>query len=281
MMWDAAAAKTRAQGGTIQMGQTLADLAYDATKKLWTASAITAEGTTHTYTADNVISSAPITELTSALSASADCVRAANGLRYRDFITVALIVNKPDLFPDNWIYIHEAAVKVGRIQNFRSWSPEMVPDASLACLGLEYFCFENDGLWAASDAELIGLAKKELEQIGLATWNDVKDGCVVRQKKAYPVYDDAYKANVDVVRTELAAHYPSLHLVGRNGMHKYNNQDHAMMTAMLTVKNIEAGAAVYDIWNVNEDAEYHEAGGSGAEEALKSERLVPRKVQAA
>ena len=154
----------------------------------------------------------------------------------------------------------------------------MVPDPKLACLGLEYFCFENDGIWSASDDELIGLAKKELEQIGLADWNDVKDGCVVRQTKAYPVYDDSYKTNVDTVRAELAANYPSLHLIGRNGMHKYNNQDHAMMTAMLTVKNIEAGSNVFDIWNVNEDAEYHEAGGSGAREALKSERLVPRKV---
>ena len=278
MMWDAAAAKTRAQGGTIHMGQTLSSLVYDKATKVWTITTTATDGMVHTYTANNVISSAPITELTKALSPSAACVKAANALRYRDFITVALIVNKPDLFPDNWIYIHEKAVKVGRVQNFRSWSPEMVPDPKLACLGLEYFCFENDGIWSASDDELIGLAKKELEQIGLATWNDVKDGCVVRQKKAYPVYDDAYKANVETVRSELAANYPSLHLVGRNGMHKYNNQDHAMMTAMLTVKNIEAGSNVFDIWNVNEDAEYHEAGGSGTQEALKSERLVPRKV---
>ena len=122
-------------------------------------------------------------------------------MRYRDFLTVALIVDKPDLFPDNWIYIHEPSVKVGRIQNFRSWSPEMVPDAKLACLGLEYFCFEGDGLWNASDAELIALAKKELAIIGLATEAEVKDGCVVRQKKAYPVYDESYKANVETIRT--------------------------------------------------------------------------------
>jgi protoporphyrinogen oxidase len=172
-------------------------------------------------------------------------------------------------------------VKVGRIQNFRSWSPEMVPDDKLACLGLEYFCFEGDGLWGATDGELIGLAKKELEQIGLATWNDIKDGCVVRQKKAYPVYDDAYRMHVDTIREDIAANYPRLHLVGRNGMHKYNNQDHAMMTAMLTVKNIMADADVYDIWNVNEDAEYHEAGASGVEEALKSVRMVPQALKKA
>ena len=150
-----------------------------------------------------------------------------------------------------------------------------------SCLGLEYFCFEGDGLWNATDGELIGLGKKELEQIGLAAWNDIKDGCVVRQKKAYPVYDDSYKANVETVRAELAQKFPTLHLVGRNGMHKYNNQDHAMMTAMLTVKNIIAGSNIYDVWNVNEDAEYHEAGEAGVREALGSVRLVPQRVGAA
>lgn len=281
MMWDAAAAKTRAQGGTIHMGTTLKTLAHDNGTGLWTITAETTGGAIRTFTARDVISSAPLNELMRSMAPKPASLPAAEKLRYRDFITVALIVDKPDLFPDNWIYIHEPSVKVGRIQNFRSWSPEMVPDEKLACLGLEYFCFEGDGLWAASDGELIGLAKKELEQIGLATWNDIKDGAVVRQKKAYPVYDEAYRFNVDTIREDIAANYPSLHLVGRNGMHKYNNQDHAMMTAMLTVKNILAGKAEYDIWNVNEDAEYHEAGVSGAEEALKSVRMVPERVKAA
>jgi len=156
-----------------------------------------------------------------------------------------------------------------------------VPDSKLACLGLEYFCFEGDGLWAADDKDLLALARKELATIGLATEDDCVDGCVVRQKKAYPVYDDGYKRNVEAIRSELAEKYPTLHLVGRNGMHKYNNQDHAMMTSMLTVKNIAAGEMLYDIWNVNEDAEYHEAGGSGAEEALKSVRMVPAKLRKA
>ncbi len=278
MMWDAAAQKTRAQGGTIHMGQALRSLKWDAAAKLWTITSKSADGDVATYTANHVISSAPMTELVRALPLNPKLDAAAKGLRYRDFLTVALMVNKPDLFPDNWIYIHEPSVKVGRIQNFRSWSPEMIPDPNATCLGLEYFCFEGDGLWTASDDDLIALAKKELSFIGLAESDNITDGCVVRQKKAYPVYDDAYKANVETIRSELAASYPTLHLVGRNGMHKYNNQDHAMMTAMLTVKNIEAGENHYDIWNVNEDAEYHEAGGSGVEEALKSERLVPRKV---
>ncbi len=278
MMWDAAAAKTRAQGGDIHMGMRLDKLSWDASAKRWTMTARREDGTTGTFTGNHVISSAPITELVRSIDAPLKCIKSAGSLRYRDFITVALIVDKADLFPDNWIYIHEPAVKVGRIQNFRSWSPEMVPDEKLACLGLEYFCFEGDGIWSASDGELIGLAKKELEQIGLATWNEIKDGCVVRQKKAYPVYDEDYKFHVETIRSELAESFPTLHLVGRNGMHKYNNQDHAMMTSMLTVKNIAAGRTIYDIWNVNEDAEYHEAGNTGEIEALKSVRLVPQRV---
>jgi protoporphyrinogen oxidase len=187
------------------------------------------------------------------------------------------MVKKPELFPDNWIYIHDPSVKVGRVQNFRSWSPEMAPQG-MSCLGLEYFCFEGDGLWTADDADLIALAKKEIAQIGLISANDVTDACVVRQPKAYPVYDDDYRHNVAMIRLDLETTYPTLHLVGRNGMHKYNNQDHAMMTAMLTARNILAGERRYDVWNVNEDAEYHEAGGSGVQEALQSERLVPRKA---
>lgn len=278
MMWDAAARKTRAQGGAIHMDAKLDTLAYDAATKRWAIAAKCGSGEIKRFTADHVISSAPITELIASLTERPQCIDAAQKLRYRDFLTVALVVEKPDLFPDNWIYIHEPRVTVGRIQNFRSWSPEMIPNETQSCLGLEYFCFEGDGLWESSDADLIALAKKELAVIGLAAEDEVMDGCVVRQKKAYPVYDEGYKTNVEAIRAELDEKYPTLHLVGRNGMHKYNNQDHAMMTAMLTVENIIAGKQIYDIWNVNEDAEYHEAGNSGTSEALKSVRIVPRKV---
>ena len=281
MMWDAAAAKTRAQGGEIHMGHSLHRLHFDEAAQRWSIEAKREDGSIAQFSARHVISSAPIRELVRAIDPLPDCMAAADNLRYRDFITVALVVNKPDLFPDNWIYIHEPSVKVGRIQNFRSWSPEMVPDPNLACLGLEYFCFEGDGLWTASDEELIALAKKELAIIGLAQEDEILVGCIVRQKKAYPVYDEGYRERVGSIRDELATRYPTLHLVGRNGMHKYNNQDHAMMTAMLTAENIQAGKLVYDIWNVNEDAEYHEAGESGASEALSSVRLVPEKVRAA
>ncbi|MEQ1651772.1 MAG: NAD(P)/FAD-dependent oxidoreductase [Hyphomicrobium sp.] len=278
MMWDAAARKTREQGGTIHMGTRLMGLSFDKPSGIWTITAHKENGEVLSFTAKHVISSAPITELVNSFTEKPKCVESAAKLRYRDFITVAVVVDKPDLFPDNWIYIHEPSVKVGRIQNFRSWSPEMVPNEKLACLGLEYFCFEGDGLWTAPDEELLALARKELAIIGLATEDECIDGCVVRQKKAYPVYDEGYKQNVEAIRADLAETYPTLHLVGRNGMHKYNNQDHAMMTSMLTVKNIAAGEMLYDIWNVNEDAEYHESGDSGVEEALKSVRMVPRRV---
>ena len=233
-------------------------------------------------TAEHVISSAPMRSLVRGLSpeASPAALDAAKSLNYRDFLTVVLIVKDKDRFTDNWIYIHEPSVMVGRIQNFKSWSPEMVPDPSLNCYGLEYFCFEGDGLWTSSDADLISRAKIEIEKIGLADPADVVDGCVVRQAKAYPVYDDDYAKNVDTIKKELDSRYPNMHLVGRNGMHKYNNQDHAMMTAMLCVENIKAGRQMYDLWEVNQDAEYHESGAAGDQKQLGATglRMVPARV---
>jgi len=171
---------------------------------------------------------------------------------------VALMFDKPDVFADNWIYIHDPSVKVGRVQNFASWSPEMVP-AGMTCLGLEYFCFEGDGLWAMSDEELIALAKQEIAKVGLASVDDVTGGCVVRQPKAYPVYDDAYRDHVAMIRLDLEQSYPTLHLIGRNGMHKYNNQDHSMLTAMTAVDNILAGITDKSaLWEINTEQDYHE-----------------------
>ena len=282
MMWETAARKIERMGGQIFMDTGLERLRWNALANHWVVSARNGgEGEVSEISATHVISSAPITDLVASIDPRPDCAANAQALRYRDFITVALItrLESAKAFPDNWIYIHDPSVKVGRIQNFLSWSPEMAPPG-YACLGLEYFCFEGDGLWTSPDADLIELAKHEIGRIGLIQPQDVVDACVVRQPKAYPVYDDAYQANVEAVRAELEAKYPTLHLVGRNGMHKYNNQDHAMMTAMLTAENILAGARKYDTWQVNEDAEYTESGYSGAESALKSERLVPRKVAA-
>ncbi|GJE09611.1 MULTISPECIES: NAD(P)/FAD-dependent oxidoreductase [Methylobacterium] len=278
MMWEAAAAKVRAQGGRVLLDRGVDSLGYDPGTGIWTVAARRADGTRETFTARHVVSSAPVRDLIDAIRPRPLSTFNARALKYRDFLTVALIAKARTDFPDNWIYIHDPSVKVGRVQNFRSWSPEMVPDDGHTCLGLEYFCFEGDGLWNATDADLVDLAKREIAQIGLIDPADVVDACVVRQPKAYPVYDEEYAGHVATVRRELERDFPSLHLVGRNGMHKYNNQDHAMMTAMLTVENILCGRRRHDVWQVNEDAEYTEAGVSGAQAALGSERLVPRKV---
>jgi protoporphyrinogen oxidase len=284
MLWDAAAAKIRAQGGIVQLGQTVTSMSRQPDGS-WSVTARDITGAEQNFHCDHVISSMPMRSLGTALQpalppAAAD---AAAKLRYRDFLVVALILKDRDLFDDNWIYIHDPAVKVGRIQNFKSWSPDMVPDAALNCYGLEYFCFEGDGLWTSTDSDLVKLASAELIALGLARPEDILEGTVVRQPKAYPVYDDQYQEHVDTIRFALDAHYPNLHLVGRNGMHKYNNQDHAMMTAMLTAKNILAGQQIYDVWQVNQDAEYHEDGEAGAQTTQRpalGERLVPTKIPA-
>ena len=281
MMWEAARDFVTAKGNRVLMNHALQQLSFDDQLQRWRVAATTGEGKSVIIKATHVISSAPIRELTSRIHPLPKAALNALKLRYRDFLTVALMIRSKDIFPDNWIYIHDSKVKVGRIQNYRSWSPEMVPDPSLACVGLEYFCFEGDGLWASSDEDLVELAKKEMQALGLCNPDDVEGGAVVRQEKAYPGYYDHYRDNVEAIRDELETAYPTLHLVGRNGMHRYNNQDHAMMTAMLTVRNIQAGRRAYDIWAVNEDAEYHEAGDEGAEAALASERLVPKRLKAA
>jgi protoporphyrinogen oxidase len=283
MMWEACAEKVKGMGGQIEMGCKVTACAYDEMTSAWSVQFQDQTGNVHVLDAEHVISSAPMRSLICGLSPNvSDRARiAAGSLKYRDFLTVMLILKERHVFDDNWIYIHDPGVKVGRIQNFRSWSPEMVPDSDKACYGLEYFCFEHDGLWDASDADLIELGRRELVKIGLAKEGDVVDGCVVRQKKAYPVYDDDYARHVAIIRQELEDRYPNLHLVGRNGMHKYNNQDHAMMTAMLCVENILADAKLYDLWQVNQDAEYHEAGPTAAEEATGTAlRLVPTRVVA-
>ncbi len=280
MMWEAARDRIVERGGQVLMGHALKQLSHNDTTDRWTVAA-THGDTPVTINAQHVISSAPMRELASRLHPLPATLGDAVELKYRDFLTVALMIRSPDLFPDNWIYIHDSKVKVGRVQNFRSWSPEMVPDPEIACVGLEYFCFEGDGLWSASDDDLVKLATEEMATLGLCEPQHVVGGAVVRQEKAYPVYDGDYAAHVDALRQDLEARYSTLHLVGRNGMHRYNNQDHAMMTAMLTVRNIAAGARVHDVWQVNEDAEYHEAGREGEQAALASVRQVPERLKAA
>ena len=281
MMWEACTEKVRKMGGEVMMERKVVGCRFDSANKLWSVTARGANDELEEYRAEHVISSMPIRELVAQIEPRLPeaALNAARSLRYRDFLTVGLIVHERGRFTDNWIYIHDPSVQVGRVQNYKSWSPEMVPDPDYCSYGLEYFCFEGDGLWTTSDTELIELAKMEIQKVNLASSADVVDGCVIRQPKAYPVYDDVYQQHVSTIRKAIDESYPTLHLVGRNGMHKYNNQDHAMMTAMLTAKNILAGERKYDVWAVNQDAEYHESGAAG-EKAAEVEARVPIKIAA-
>ncbi len=225
--------------------------------------------------ADHVISSMPLRELLSSFSPSppAEIREAASRLRYRDFLTVVLIVKQEKVFPDNWIYIHSPQVRVGRVQNFGSWSPEMVPDASTTSLGLEYFVQQGDDLWSSPDEALLELGARELAVLGLVSEHDVVDGTVVRMPKAYPVYDDAYKEVLALIRGYLAG-FPNLQVIGRNGQHRYNNQDHSMLAGMLAARNVVG--ETHDVWAVNVEQQYHEevADGKGrVEDRLTPERL--------
>lgn len=278
MMWEAAARHIEQMGGRVQLASVVRALAHDPATGNWR---VTYEDiytqARHEVLASDVISSMPLAELVAAIAHSPEDVRqAAASLRYRDFLLVALVLKPSDKgFDDNWLYIHEPGVQVGRIQNFHSWSPEMVPagDERL-CYGMEYFCNAGDGLWDSSDEALIAQASRELVKLGLANAGDVLGGYVVRQPKAYPVYDQEYQDHVNIIRQWLAESCPGLQVAGRNGMHKYNNQDHSMMTALLAARNILAGEKRYDVWQVNQDAQYHEEGQSGA----SGERLVPMPV---
>jgi protoporphyrinogen oxidase len=185
-----------------------------------------------------------------------EVMAAARGLRYRDFLTVAVVLNGEDLFPDNWIYIHDPNVNVGRIQNFRSWSPWMVPDPSKACVGLEFFCFQGDELWETADDELVKLGMRELEKLGLARADQLEFGFVERVPKAYPMYDSDYSDRVHAIRSWLDG-LDNFIQVGRNGLHRYNNSDHSMLSAMRAVDNLVKGTD-HDIWAVNVESAYHE-----------------------
>ena len=255
MMWERARELVEAQGSKVIMDTRVTAVHHRDGR----AVAITAEteGVATRYEVGHVISSMPLGALVKAMDPPPPphVLAAADGLRYRDFLTIALVVPQEVGFPDNWIYVHSPDVRLGRIQNFGSWSPYLVKDGR-TCLGLEYFVFEGDDLWVRSDADLVELGKQELEKLGLVPADRVEAGYVIRMPKAYPMYDDEYKAQVQTMREWMSACVPNVHPVGRNGMHRYNNQDHSMYTAMLSVDNIFG--ADHDIWNVNVEAEYHE-----------------------
>jgi protoporphyrinogen oxidase len=255
MMWERCAELVTEQGTKVVLDAAVTRIERDADGA--TSVISVTDGVPTRYDCTHVISSMPIGALLRAMDPPppAHVLDAADALRYRDFMTVALVVPEALAFPDNWIYINDSSVKVGRIQNFGAWSPYLVKDGR-TCLGLELFVNEGDEWWTMSDEDLIANGKRELEQIGLVPASEVESGYVVRMPKAYPFYDAHYKENVATLAGWLTEHAPNVHPVGRNGMHRYNNQDHSMYTAMLTVENIFG--ANHDVWNVNVDAEYHE-----------------------
>ena len=231
------------------------------------------------YPGAHFISSIPIRDLIVKLDPTpqSPLPETAERFHYRDFILVALMVQGRDLFPDNWIYVHDPNVTAGRIQNYGNWSPDMTPNPNLTCLGVEYFCKASDAIWAAPDRELVSLAKREVEQLGLVHREQVIDGAVVRMPKAYPIYDRGYEEALAIVR-DFLTRVPNLQLVGRNGMHRYNNQDHSMLTGILAARNV-AGAR-FDLWNLNVDQDYLEVGPEISNEELaaldRSQPLVPK-----
>ncbi len=272
MMWERARDRLVEQGVPVHMQAPVLRLEHEGGRVRTLVSG--QPGREQRTSVDAVINSMPLGDLVRALDPPAPepVLRAAAELHHRDFLTVALVVPQELAFPDNWIYIHDPDVKVGRIQNFGSWSPYLVKEG-MTCLGLEYFVFEGDELWTTHDETLVKLATQELAQLGLAPEDAVSGGYVVRMPKAYPVYDQTYQANVTVVRNWLESALPNLHTVGRNGMHRYNNADHSMMTALLAARNLLGETPAHDVWSVNVEDEYHEE--TEASQSAKTGRDAP------
>lgn len=257
MLWDMVKDGIETRGGQVRMKSTVVGINRNG-NRIESVVVSSCDGKTETVSGTDFISSMPIPVFINGLNPPAPdhVVEAANNLKFRDFLTVCLIVDKPELFPDNWIYIHYPEVQVGRIQNFKNWSPDMVPDHSKTSLGLEYFCNQGDELWNTPDEELIELGSREIDKIKLAKYEDVIDGAVFRVENTYPVYDSDYKEYLGVVREYLDS-IENFQTIGRNGLHRYNNQDHAMLTGMLAVRNMVLGEQ-NDLWVVNAEQEYLE-----------------------
>jgi protoporphyrinogen oxidase len=275
-MWERVRGALTVSGNAVALGQEVAAIRHEGGRvtSVVVRDPTEPSGAMREVEGTHFISTLPIRELVARCEPAlpAAIQEAANSLKYRDFLTVAVVVSREKVFPDNWIYIHDPKAVVGRIQNFKNWSPEMVPDPKTTCLGMEYFCFEGDGLWDSTDEQLVELARRDLARLRICKPEEVSWGVVVRQPKAYPVYDDVYKRHLAVLAGYFAEHLPNLQLVGRNGMHHYNNQDHSMMTALLAARNIALGTS-FDPWKVNTDAEYHEE--ARIEDEDQSGRLVP------
>ncbi|RMF57900.1 MAG: NAD(P)/FAD-dependent oxidoreductase [Calditrichaeota bacterium] len=275
MMWESCEKILAEQGNPTIHGQYVKKVKHDKFR-VESVVAVNQDGEETEYAGEQFISSMPLRELIFALDpAPPDKVlEAAHRLRYRDYLTVVLIVNREDVFPDNWIYIHTPEVKMGRIQNYKNWSPDMVPDISKTSLGLEYFLWEKDEEWTWPDERLIELGIKECSHLGLIERNEVIDGTVVRMKKAYPIYDRYYHSSVETLKNYLSE-FTNLQTIGRNGLHRYNNQDHSMLTAVYAARNIFGEC--YDVWSVNTETEYHEEGEVKA--AASGDRLIPTRIE--
>ena len=257
MMWEATRDRVLAAGGRVEMGQRVVGLTRTG-DQITGVTTRDSEGRERSFSASQVISTAPMSHLIKAMAnrVPAEVLAAANALRYRSFLTVVLALDAPDLFPDQWIYVHDSRLRVSRLQNFGNWSPELVPEPGYSCLGLEYFCDIGDDLWTMEDQALIELGTSELETLGFSRGAGIKFGRVVRVPRAYPVYDESYQRHVATIRSWIEEQATNLQLAGRAGMHRYNNQDHSMMTALLAARNLLGER--HDPWLVNTDAEYHE-----------------------
>jgi protoporphyrinogen oxidase len=255
-MWESCAQVIERKGGVVQLNAKVTRLRTDGMKVV-SADVVDEEGRVTTVKTPQVVNTMPLGELIAAFEPPPpqEVKDAAACLRYRDFLIVTLVLAKADPFPDNWIYVHAPTVRVGRIQNFRAWSKDMVPDAATASIGMEYFCQEGDDLWTMSDNDLRALATHELVSLGLAEAHDVVDAAIIRQPKAYPVYDGEYKQALDTLAAWISK-LENFQTVGRNGLHRYNNQDHSMLSAMYAARNI-LGEEL-DVWNVNVERSYHE-----------------------
>lgn len=265
-LWETVAKKIQQKGGRILYNQQVTGIqnANSSIQSVTAVDAVTGESTT--YAADYFISTMPVKDLVAAFAqpAPAAVTAISHNLAYRDFITVGLLlrqlkVKNPDgsTIQDNWIYIQEKTVQLGRLQVFNNWSPAMVADPDTVWLGLEYFCNEGDALWTKTDAEMLAFAQAELASIGIIDADNVLDGTVIRMPKTYPSYIGAYE-QFDTVKDYLNT-YPNLYLIGRNGMHKYNNQDHSMLTAMEAVQLIKSGHTdKTKLWEINTEEDYHE-----------------------
>ena len=256
MMWERCQEILEDKGSPVHMETRVTKVEHDGKN----VKSVTAEkdGKTIKLTAENYVSSIPITALARKMDPAPPqpVLDAVSGLKYRDFLIVPLVIDIEHIFPDNWLYIHSPQFRVGRIQNFKNWSMAMVPDTTKTCVGMEYFCSEGDSLWEMSNEDLIKLATEEIVGLGLVPDTKyVQDGTVIRQKKAYPVYDGQYRQHLSVIQNYLAQ-FENLQTVGRNGMHRYNNQDHSMLTGLLAAKNILGEK--HDLWNVNVERSYHE-----------------------